>query len=219
MATWKRRSWLTCRSWGSRAWTWGCTKKATKPETKRHVGQGLCSLSSLTQLWSSGCPRSNLRLRQQFLVQSLWLWNPEWKHYVGSNKSWEWWGFLSNDPHTYMETKCWLYTTPINRRLLWGKIVTQSATMLWYRVSQWVSCWRLTSQQVKIVQTCLQKYFTGWNGGITWATCYMKYMIITFRNITEIYHTFKDYCECYIPQYLLSLRASALVHPHRCCLP
>ena len=133
----------------------------------------------------------------QFLFQSLWQWNTEWKHSVVSDTSWGWCGFLSKDPHTSMDTTCRLYTTPSDRRVLWGKIVTQSATMIWERVLQWVSRLRLMSQQVRIVRTCWQKYFTKGNGGITWVTCCTIYMIIISCNITERYHTLKDHCECY----------------------
>ena len=96
-----------------------------------------------------------------------------------------------------METTCRLYKTPSNRRVLWGKRVTQSATMLWERASKWVSRWQLTSQQVIIVWTCWQNYFMEGNGGITWATWYTIYMIITPCNITERYHTLKEDCGCY----------------------
>ena len=130
---------------------------ATIPEKKKHIGQGLGSLSPWTHIWSSGCPRCNLQLRYQFLVQSLWQWNTERKHYVGFNTSWGWWGFLSKDPHRSMETKYLFYIIPRDRRVLWGKIVTRSATMIQKRALRWVRRWWLTSPHLLTVRTFWRK--------------------------------------------------------------
>ena len=96
-----------------------------------------------------------------------------------------------------METTCRLYKTPINRRVILGKRVTEYATMLWERASWWMNRWQLTFQQVIIVRTSWQKYFTEGNWGITWGTYYTIYMMIKSWNITYRYHTLKDDCECY----------------------
>ena len=196
MATWKRQSQLKFQSRGERVWNWGSTLTATMPETKQKIGQGMGSLSSWTPLWSSGFPRSNLQLRHQFLVQIFCRRNMERKHSMGSDTSWGWWGFLTKDPTTSMETTCQLYTTTSDH-ILWGKRVTQHATMLWERALRWVSCWQLTTQQVRILRTCWWRYFTEENEGITWATCYNIYMMIKSWNKNERYHTLKENCECY----------------------
>ena len=141
MATWKRRSRLTYRSWGTRTWTWWCTLTATMPETKQHFGQVLGSLSSQTHIWSSGCPRRNLWLRHPF-----W-----WIVCVDDtrNGSTPWDPIqVEDDGYTYRRTLINLLRQdvshkqhPANGYNYEKKRVTQSSTMLWERSSRWVSCW------------------------------------------------------------------------------
>ena len=127
------------------------TDHAREKETHCSRNGLLIFMNTYLIQWMS---KKNLRLRHQFLVQMFWRWIIKWKHSVGSNTSWGWWGFILKYYHTSMVTTCWLYKPPKNQILIWGKRLTKSANMIRERASRWVSRWWLTSQQMIIVQTC-----------------------------------------------------------------
>ena len=151
-------------------------------EIIQRADQGRGSLSIWIWLWSSGYPRNNRQLKNQFLVRILWQWSTEWKHSKAWGTSWGWWEFWFPFLHTSMGGIFQLSTIIIIWVILLEKRVTRFVIVQGGRVLWWELNWRLTFQKITILHIWWQKLSYIKRDKITLAT----YCMISMMNTTSI---------------------------------